>query len=45
MILDVSVSEHSLNIEDCEVCCNPIAITTTFEHHELVAFSSESIEQ
>ena len=44
MILDVSVSEQSY-IEDCEVCCNPIAITTTFEHHELGAFSSESIEQ
>ena len=44
MILGVSVSEQSY-IEDCEVCCNPISITTTFEHHELVAFSSESIEQ
>ena len=44
MILDVSVPEQSY-IEDCEVCCNPIAITTIFEHHELVAFSSESIEQ
>ena len=42
MILDVSVSEQSY-IEDCEVCCNPIAITTTFEHHELVGVKASAI--
>jgi hypothetical protein len=44
MILDTSVYQQSY-IEDCEVCCNPIQISSTFENGELVTFFSESIEQ
>lgn len=44
MILDKSV-RHQTYIEDCEVCCNPIEITSTFESNELTAFQSQSIEQ
>ncbi|KGL63492.1 hypothetical protein PHEL85_0528 [Polaribacter sp. Hel1_85] len=44
MILDKSVHQQTY-IEDCEVCCNPIQITPTFEENELVSFSSQSIEQ
>jgi hypothetical protein len=44
MLLDSSVRQQTY-IEDCEVCCNPIEITPTFEQHELVAFESRSIEQ
>ena len=43
MLLDPSVS--ATYIEDCEVCCNPIQITTQFEANELVSFQAESIEQ
>ena len=44
MILDTSVYQQSY-IEDCEVCCNPIQISSTFENGELITFFSESIEQ
>ena len=44
MILDTSVYQQCY-IEDCEVCCNPIQISSTFENGELVTFFSESIEQ
>lgn len=44
MILDTSVQQQTY-IEDCEVCCNPIEIRPTFEHQELIAFESQSIEQ
>lgn len=44
MILDTSVYQQSY-IEDCEVCCNPIQISLTFENGELISFFSESIEQ
>ena len=44
MILDASVQEQTY-IEDCEVCCNPIELTATFEENELIRFDSESIEQ
>ncbi|PQB03611.1 CPXCG motif-containing cysteine-rich protein [Aureitalea marina] len=43
MLLDPSVSTSY--IEDCEVCCNPIQISTQFEANELVSFQAESIEQ
>lgn len=43
MLLDTSTSQTY--IEDCEVCCNPIQITTTFEQNELIAFRAENIEQ
>ena len=44
MILDASV-HHQTYIEDCEVCCNPIEISPTFEEGTLIAFTSNSIEQ
>jgi hypothetical protein len=43
MLLDPSVSQTY--VEDCEVCCNPIEITTQFSDNELVEFGAESIEQ
>ncbi|MDC0177947.1 CPXCG motif-containing cysteine-rich protein [Polaribacter sp.] len=44
MILDASVSQQEY-IEDCEVCCNPIEVRTTFEESDLVGFFAQSIEQ
>lgn len=43
MLLDPSVSQTY--IEDCEVCCNPIEVETTFEEGILVFFDARSIEQ
>lgn len=43
MLLDRSISETY--IEDCEICCNPMEITTEFEHNELVSFQVKNIEQ
>lgn len=44
MLLDNSISNQKY-IEDCEVCCNPIQISTSFSNLELVAFQADSIEQ
>lgn len=44
MIIDASIPQQSY-IEDCEVCCNPIQISSTFEQGKLTCFFSESIEQ
>ena len=35
MLLDTSVY-HQTYIEDCEVCCNPIEVSPSFENNELV---------
>ncbi|MBL7472957.1 CPXCG motif-containing cysteine-rich protein [Robertkochia sediminum] len=43
MLLDPSQSESY--VEDCEVCCNPITITTVFEGGELASFTADSLEQ
>jgi len=43
MLLDPSVTTKY--IEDCEICCNPIEVSATFQGGELVSFSAESIEQ
>jgi hypothetical protein len=43
MLLDPSVS--SSYVEDCEVCCNPIQVTTHFEGMELTGFMAAPIEQ
>ncbi|MGK0385549.1 MAG: hypothetical protein ACI849_000151 [Patiriisocius sp.] len=43
MLLDPSIS--SSYVEDCEVCCNPIQVTTHFEVMELTGFSAAPIEQ
>lgn len=44
MLLDVSVPQQTY-IEDCEVCCNPIEVSPTFESGELINFIGQSIEQ
>ena len=44
MSLDSSVRRQTY-IEDCEVCCNPIEVTPSFEAGELVAFNAHNIEQ
>lgn len=43
MLLDPSVS--SSYVEDCEVCCNPIQVTTAFQTMELEGFDAAPIEQ
>lgn len=44
VLLDPSVAEQTF-VEDCEVCCQPIEITVTFESNELAGFEANSIEQ
>ena len=44
MLIDASVCQQTY-IEDCEVCCNPIEITSRFETNELIGFEAQSIEQ
>ncbi|MCT8340587.1 CPXCG motif-containing cysteine-rich protein [Luteirhabdus pelagi] len=43
MLVDPSVS--TTYIEDCEVCCNPIEVSVTFQNGELLSFTASSIEQ
>jgi hypothetical protein len=42
MVLDLSVSRQTY-IEDCEVCCNPIQISYTFEEETLTSFSAKTV--
>jgi hypothetical protein len=44
ILLDPSVAEQTF-IEDCEVCCQPIEITISFEDNEMSFFEAKSIEQ
>lgn len=44
VLLDPSVRKQ-ICIEDCEVCCHPIEITTVFDMHDLVAFEAREIGQ
>lgn len=44
MLLEKSIYKQTY-IEDCEVCCNPIQITSQFSNFELLAFQANSIEQ
>ena len=43
MLVDPSTSQT--DIEDCEVCCNPIEVSAQFEDQQLISFQAESIEQ
>lgn len=43
MLLDPSVSTSY--VEDCEVCCNPIEVRTTFNDGMLEEFDAVDIEQ
>lgn len=42
MLLDPSVSTQY--IEDCEVCCNPIQISISFNQGVLELFEAQNIE-
>lgn len=44
MLLDTSISRQTY-IEDCEVCCNPIELTSEFQENELIGFEANDIEQ
>lgn len=44
MLIDTSQREQTY-IEDCEICCNPIQISTIMNNQELVSFQAENIEQ
>jgi transcription elongation factor Elf1 len=44
MLLDRSVANQTY-VEDCEVCCNPIELTVSFEEQELQGFQAISLEQ
>jgi len=43
MLLDISISKQEY-IEDCEVCCRPIAIRFQVEQGEISFFTAGSIE-
>lgn len=44
MLLDTSVLKQTY-VEDCEVCCNLIQITTSFDLETLIEFEAIDIEQ
>jgi hypothetical protein len=44
MLLDPSAGAQAY-VEDCEVCCNPIAVTFRFEAGLLADFEARPIEQ
>ncbi len=44
MLLDTSVANQTY-IEDCEVCCRPIEVASTFKGNELVAFQASGMAQ
>jgi transcription elongation factor Elf1 len=44
MLVDISQRQQTY-IEDCEICCNPIQISTIMNNQELVSFQAENIEQ
>ena len=43
-LLDSSIPNQTY-VEDCEVCCNPIEVTATFEDQELVGFEARELGQ
>jgi hypothetical protein len=43
MILDVSIRRQTY-IEDCEVCCQPIQISYSFEAGSLTNFEARTLE-
>ncbi|MEX0290158.1 MAG: CPXCG motif-containing cysteine-rich protein [Flavobacteriaceae bacterium] len=44
MLLDSSVRLQTY-VEDCEVCCNPIEVTSEFNQNELLSFQIKNLEQ
>ncbi|SHI94743.1 Cysteine-rich CPXCG [Arenibacter nanhaiticus] len=43
-LLDPSIAKQSY-VEDCEVCCNPIAVNLSFDQGELMYFSAVNLER
>lgn len=43
MLLDLSADQQSY-VEDCEVCCNPIALHFEVEDDAIVNFSAEQMD-
>ncbi|RUA12656.1 MAG: CPXCG motif-containing cysteine-rich protein [Flavobacteriia bacterium] len=43
-LVDSSISKQTY-VEDCEVCCNPIEVSLTFENQELMAFEARELGQ
>ena len=43
MLLDLSVDQQSY-VEDCEVCCNPIAVNVASDDGALTEFSGEQMD-
>ncbi|MBQ4912895.1 CPXCG motif-containing cysteine-rich protein [Maribacter sp. MMG018] len=44
MLMDPSVPQQSY-VEDCEVCCNPIEVVSSFLNNELISFEAREIGQ
>ncbi len=44
MLLERTI-ELQTYVEDCEICCNPIQITASFESELMIGFDAISIEQ
>lgn len=44
MLMDPSIRKQTY-VEDCEVCCNPIEVTPTFDSGEIIAFEVKEIGQ
>ncbi len=44
MLIDSSVTKQTY-VGDCEVCCNPIEITSQFMKNELLAFEAKDLGQ
>ncbi|MBM1104621.1 CPXCG motif-containing cysteine-rich protein [Aurantibacter crassamenti] len=44
MLMDPSIQQQTY-VEDCEVCCNPMEITTVFTSGELTAFEVKELGQ
>jgi transcription elongation factor Elf1 len=43
MVVDLSVRRQSY-VEDCEVCCRPIAVSCAVEDDELVTFIARQLD-
>lgn len=44
MLIDSSVTKQTY-VEDCEVCCNPIEVTSQFGNNELLSFEVKDLGQ
>jgi len=44
MLLDSSVAKQSY-VEDCEVCCNPMQVTPSFDAEQLIGFEVNNMDQ